>query len=364
MKKDYKTLLLVPHLNGDGGVVNYYNNLRLESFSNIQYFAVNGPKPQSRIVTILRLMFNYISFTAKVIKGNFKLIHVNPSLYPRSFYRDAVFIIISRLLNRKVLIFFRGWLDDYENNIKKSNFKSFLFKISYAKATGIIVLGAVFKKKLLYMGVPPQTDFFIETTVADSQFVNELNLKEKFRTYNSKVVFLFLAKVAKTKGIYIALAAYKQFSEKHQERKSCFIVAGDGAELLEVKKYVKDQQICNVEFTGQVASSEKKALLLKSHIMLLPSYTEGLPNTILEGMLYGMPIISRVTGAIPDVIKQGVNGFLSDSLEFSVYTGFIESLALDDDLYQKISKENQEIAFRNYSTEKVRERILSIYRSF
>jgi len=363
MKKN-KTLLLVPDLKGGGGVTNIYNVLKLEANYELKYFAVNKPKPQSLLGTACRLIFNYVSFFFELVTGSYKLIHVNPSLYPRSFYRDAIFIIISKLFKRKVLVTFHGWLEDYEGRIKKSTIKSLLFKLSYAKADKYIVLGKVFKRKLVEMGVSKSKEFFIETTVADSRFLAELDLEKKLHAYEDRIVFLFLSEIAKVKGIYIALDAYKEFVERHPERKSCFIISGDGLEFSAVKNYVKEIAIPNVVFTGFVSEQEKKEVLLKSHVMLLPSYTEGLPNTILEGMLFGMPIISRVTGAIPDVIKQGENGFLSESYNAAVFTEFIETLALNPDLYKGIAINNHMTAVLRYSTEKVRDRMLRIYNAF
>ena len=359
-----KKLLLVPDLRGGGGVTNLYNVLRLEADCQIRYFAVNNPKPQSITGTACRLVFNYAKFFWQLIAFNYQLVHVNPSLYPRSFYRDAVFIIISKLLKRKVLVTFHGWLEDYEEQIRKSTVKSFLFKVSYAKADKYIVLGEIFKRKLIEMGVPHTTDFFIETTVADSKFLAELDLEKKLHSYTNNVIFLFLAEITKLKGVFIALDAYKEFSKRHPERRSSLIVAGDGSELPSVKKYVSEEGVQHVIFTGHVSEHDKKEVLLQSHILLHPSYTEGLPNTILEGMLFGMPIVSRLTGAIPDVVQQGINGFLSESYNASIFAEFMELLALNPEVYKKIALTNHKTALCKYTTEKVRNRMLKIYSAF
>ena len=94
-------------------------------------------------------------------------------------------------------------------------------------------------------------------------------------------------------------------------------------------------------------------VLQESHIMILPSYSEGLPNSILEGMLYGMPVISRITGGIPDIIHEGVNGYLSESFEPSIFTDFINLLVTDKELYRKMALTNHHIALEKYTCEKV-----------
>jgi len=351
-------------LNLPGGVASYYNTLQLDRYDNITYFIVNSSKKETKIATFGRLFFNYWLFFYKVVRNRYKLIHLNPSLEKRSFYRDSLFIIISKILKRKTLVFFRGWLEEYEKEIKKSKIKRIIFKFSYAKADKFIVLSELFKKKLIELGVSSEKEFFIETTVADTTYLNEFDLEKKFLSYEDKINFLFLSRIVKTKGIYIAIDAYRYFLQKFPCRKSALTIAGDGPELRSAKRYVNELKIPNINFTGYISGDDKKKFLHESHILLFPSYTEGLPNTILEGMLYGMPVISRDTGGIPDIIKQNINGFLTKSLQPEVFTDFLSILTTDNKLYRKIATTNHQIALNKFTREIVRERILEIYETF
>ena len=196
-----KILILVPDLNLPGGVTNYFNTLKLEQSADIKYFSVNKLKTQTTAGVAFRLLNKYCIFFYTLLIKKYQVVHVNPSLDKRSFYRDAVFIFIARLCRQKTLVFFRGWLDSYELKIKQSRVKSFLFRISYAKATKFIVLSSRFKEKLINMGVPSGTDFFIETTVAGAEYLNELNVEEKIISSQKKIIFLFLARIEKEKGV-------------------------------------------------------------------------------------------------------------------------------------------------------------------
>ena len=361
MNKNSRILLLVPTL--PGGVATYYKTLQLEKYWHITYFLVNNAKPQTRIATLGRLFINYWIFFFKIMRNHYDLIHLNPSLGKRSFYRDSFFIIIARMLNKKTLVLFNGWLETFESEIKKSKLKSFLFQISYAKVDKYIVLSTLFKNKLYDLGVPSDTEFFIITTVADSRYIKELNLEKKFLAFDEKIVFLFLSRITKEKGVYIAIDAYRKFKMDNPKKRSCLNIAGDGPELLAVKNYVTQENIPCVNFLNYVSDDRKNKVLLESHIMLLPSYSEGLPNSILEGMLYGMPIISRITGGIPDIIIEGLNGYLTESLQPSVFSEFMSIIVTNKELYMKIANDNHNIALENYTIEKVRKRMLKIYES-
>jgi glycosyltransferase involved in cell wall biosynthesis len=364
LEKQKKVLILMPHLSLPGGVTNYYRILQLSQNPNISYFFINSGKHQTLVGTCIRLIVRYATFIYTTVSGKYAIVHLNPSLDYKSFYRDSFFIILSRLMRRKTLVFFRGWLDDYEKKIKESKVKKYLFKISYAKADKYIILSPSFKKKLIDLGVPRKTEFFIETTVADSNFLSEFNIEEKFVNYDKKINILFLATILKEKGIYIAINSFHEFLKKFPKKSATLIVAGEGPELLKVKKYVEDEKISNIIFTGHVSGEMKKKILFKSHILILPSHSEGMPNAILEGMLYGMPVIARITGGIPDVVEQNVNGFLTDSLHCDDFTNYLSILANDYEKYKKMAINNNQIALEKYSTAKVRERILKIYTTF
>ena len=49
----------------------------------------------------------------------------------------------------------------------------------------------------------------------------------------------------------------------------------------------------------------------QSDIFLLPSHGEGFPNSLLEAMAAGLPVVTCPVGAIPEVVQPGVHGFLN-----------------------------------------------------
>jgi glycosyltransferase involved in cell wall biosynthesis len=140
-------------------------------------------------------------------------------------------------------------------------------------------------------------------------------------------------------------------------------VAGTGPDFAAARDYVERNQISGVQFAGEVSGVEKYRLLASCHAMIFPTqYGEGLPNCVLEGMLYGMPILSTENAAIPEVVAQGVNGFLTSHVDDVVFAEFIKELLTDHELYMRMARTNAETALRRFATERVRERILSIYR--
>ncbi|MDC9724096.1 MAG: glycosyltransferase, partial [Urechidicola sp.] len=83
---------------------------------------------------------------------------------------------------------------------------------------------------------------------------------------------------------------------------------GDG-DVDKLKDIIKTNSLENiVSYIGWVSGDLKKELFEKCNIMILPSYNEGLPISLLEAMSYSMPIISTNVGGIPQVLEDRVNG--------------------------------------------------------
>jgi glycosyltransferase involved in cell wall biosynthesis len=63
-----------------------------------------------------------------------------------------------------------------------------------------------------------------------------------------------------------------------------------------------------VEFRGQVL--EMRSIYQEADILVLTSEHEGTPNVILEAMACGLPVVATRVGGVPDIIQDGLTGFL------------------------------------------------------
>jgi glycosyltransferase involved in cell wall biosynthesis len=157
------------------------------------------------------------------------------------------------------------------------------------------------------------------------------------------------------------LRAFKLASERLTDLPLDLVMAGDGAELPTLKALAEAEQIANVQFTGTVSGAEKKRVLFDSDIFLFPTmHAEGMPNVILEAMLYGLPVITRAAGAISDIVIDGKNGFLLDTTDPAAFAEKLIVIAKDQHLRYRMASENHEKALSNYASDVVRGRVLRI----
>ena len=124
---------------------------------------------------------------------------------------------------------------------------------------------------------------------------------------NSKTI-IFLGWVIKTKGIEELLLAWEKVYKEYNDWK-LRIVGPCKAEYLEYLK--NNYSFKGVMYEGEETHEEAMDLLNSSEIFILPSYTEGFPNSVLEAMALSKPIIATRVGAIPDMLADNC-GLLID----------------------------------------------------
>jgi glycosyltransferase involved in cell wall biosynthesis len=356
-----RILILVPDFRTRGGVVNYYKTLRLADEPNIDYLFINRHGTRSLVSKIFFALFIYLKFLRAAVGA--QLIHVNPSLDRNSFYRDMLFIVLAKILRKNVLIFFRGWEEPFEDSVRNDKLKSFLFRHSYANADRFLVLGETFRRKLLALGVDPAKPIHVVTTVADSTHIEDFDLARKLESFASHSRFLFISRILREKGVYIAMDAFAECRATLPDRQMTLIIAGAGEELAAAEAYARDKGYTGIEFAGDVSGADKARFLQTCHVMIFPTfYKEGLPNSILEGMLYGMPIISRPVAAIPEVVSNGVNGYLTDSMDGSTFAKYMLELLTEPDIYRRMAITNHRAASEAFTSDKVKERLFAVYR--
>ena len=362
LREGARVLLTCPDLDRPGGVAQYYSVLREHLSPMVEYFTVGSRKePSATFQYIKRVFKDHRTFSERLRCGNYDIVHLNPSLGPKSIIRDGLLLLTAKKYGKKTVIFMHGWDHSWEKIIRRFFLK--LFRFVYFRADSFIVLAAEFREKLWEMGY--RNPVYVETTVVtDDTFLltKDRNTRIRKTSKDAWVNILCLTRVEREKGIYEAIEAYNILKSSYPN--ITLIIAGDGKELNRARKYVRGKNIKNIVFLGHVTGELKQRTFLESDIYLFPSYYgEGMPTSVLEAMSYGLPVVTSPVGGVKDFFEDGRMGFITESRDPKVIAERLERLLRDPELRSRMDTFNREYAEKNFTASKVAVRIKEIYRN-
>jgi N-acetyl-alpha-D-glucosaminyl L-malate synthase BshA len=130
------------------------------------------------------------------------------------------------------------------------------------------------------------------------------------------------------------------------------VLVGNGPERHKIERLVDDLDLRkNVQFTGY--RSDIPHLLGGSDVVVLCSETESAPLTLLEGMSCGLPVIATEIGGIPEIVDDGVNGYLVPLKQPEIIAERILELNADLGLRKRLGEAARETVLERYTIDKI-----------
>jgi glycosyltransferase involved in cell wall biosynthesis len=170
---------------------------------------------------------------------------------------------------------------------------------------------------------------------------------------------LFLGRMEPAKGIFDLLEAIAAVRPAVPDVR--LVCAGDG-DRVAVARYAERLGIAEaVKFTGWVGPSGKRALLESAAVFALPSYDASLPISLLEAMAAGVPVVACAVGGIPDVVVDGVSGYLVAPGDRATLARLLRELLLDRALGQRIGAAARESARLRFAPERALPKLEELY---
>ncbi len=168
---------------------------------------------------------------------------------------------------------------------------------------------------------------------------------------------LFMGRFGPRKGVYDLISA----AAKLREVPFKLNMFGDG-EIEKVKELVEKENLTEkISVSGWVSHSKIREIYENSDIMVLPSYAEGLPMSILEAIGEGLPVVSTRVGGIPEAIEDGRNGFLIEPGDVEALADRLRILMTSPELVGRMGRESLAIAREKFSTERIGQKLQELY---
>jgi glycosyltransferase involved in cell wall biosynthesis len=301
-----------------------------------------------------RLAASPFRLLVELVRSNAAVLHVNTSLNARAYWRDLAYVAAAKLCGAKVVYQVHGGaLPQDFFAIKLFNF----FLKATLRAPDVVVVLASAEQAAYREFVPGQCLLTMPNGIDCTPFLKRNRQRPDPK---APLKLAYVGRLAREKGLHEALDALVLL----RSRGSCgrLLIAGGGPEEAALRRRVLELGLQrDVVFAGAVEGERKAKLLGNADVLLLPSYAEGLPYALLEGMAAGAVPVATGVGAIPDVVTDGTHGKLIPPREPAAIAQAIEGLAADRAQLARMSAACRKRISGAYSIERLAADLGSLY---
>ncbi len=187
---------------------------------------------------------------------------------------------------------------------------------------------------------------------------------ERSKRESISTLLTAIGRLCELKGAWDLLEAFALVVAKEPTTQLTWIGLGafpsddEFARMLSASLGISD----HVRFAGNLSDEEKFFELSQADIFVLPTHSEGFPLSLLEGMAMGLPVVTTPVGGIPEVVKDGVNGYLVPPKDIEMLAKQILTLVKEPDKRQQMGEENAKLYWEQLSSHKVVDRIHTLLR--
>jgi len=216
------------------------------------------------------------------------------------------------------------------------------------------------KRKIIELGINPEKIYVIPPGIDVSKW--ESRCGDRFRKkYGLKDKFIILFAGAKSyhKGALHLLKAM-QLIQQHEKNVVLVAIGYDTAEWHEEKIKLRNLNVIDL---GYVSEKEKHDAFDACDLFAMPSKADSFGIVYLEAWICGKPVIGARVGAIQEVIREGVDGYMVKFGDVSDLAKKILHLSKNPDLCERLGANGKKRVLKNHNWEKIGQKISSVYES-
>lgn len=191
---------------------------------------------------------------------------------------------------------------------------------------------------------------------------NEEKRKLRMQLFNcceDETILVHVSNFRPVKRVADVIKVFNKVCKRHRSR---LLMIGDGPDRRKAENLAKQLNIR--EYVGFLGKQYPISDFLRCcDIFILTSENESFGLAALEAMSCGLPIIATRVEGVPEVVKDGVNGYLSEPQNIEKMASDVSKLIEQKDLYEKFAKESRRIAVEQFNKDKIiNERYIPLYK--
>ncbi len=178
--------------------------------------------------------------------------------------------------------------------------------------------------------------------------------------------FVQACRLVEKKGLDVALKAFARFAANRPAAR--FTIAGEGPLRERLDRQVSDLGLQEkVDFAGFLPEAELCALYHSAHVFVHPSQItedqnqEGIPNSMLEAMSTGLPVLATLHGGIPEAVDDGRAGLLSAERDVDGLVDHMERLVAEPGLWAELGRNASADMHENFEQSAQVKRLEQVY---
>ena len=218
------------------------------------------------------------------------------------------------------------------------------------------------KAKLLAAGCPAEKIGVLHSGIDCARF----RLSERQKGLQEPVNVLSIGRFVEKKGLKYAIEAvanvHKTGCNLH------YSIVGDGELRDTLEKTIADTRIPGlVDLLGWQDHDSVTRILSEADILITPSVTaddgdqEGIPNVLKEAMATGLPVLGTLHSGIPELVEDGVTGYLVPERDVKALTDRLTDLCDHPEKWAEMGKKGREKVVAEFDTEKINDDLEKIY---
>jgi len=198
--------------------------------------------------------------------------------------------------------------------------------------------------------------------VFNPKLFNRQQSRSSLGVEDDELAIFFIGRLSEEKNPDVFVEVAKRMLVDKKATKLKFFMIGDGPMRQVLEKSILAIKSKNIQYLGYMASADVSKYLASADVFVLPSSIEGFPLSLLEAMSMGVVSIASHVGAVPDVIKNGENGFvISPPGSINAIVKVLDVLRKDPQKVAKVKNIAREDIEKKYSNKLLGENYAKMY---